>query len=64
MNQTYLSAREVSRELQIAESTAYAIIREWNSELSEMGYFTKAGRIPKAYFAKKCYGYQEQGNCR
>ncbi|HWT76869.1 MAG TPA: hypothetical protein VN258_19385 [Mobilitalea sp.] len=64
MNQTYLSAKEVSRELQIAESTAYAIIRDWNTELKKMGYFTKAGRIPKSYFAKKCYGYQEQNNCK
>ena len=45
--------------LGIAESTAYAVIREWNKELKSEGYFTKAGSIPRAYFEKKCYGFAE-----
>lgn len=53
----YLSAKQVAEQLGIAESTAYAVIRKWNAELREKGYFTKAGWIPKAYFAEKCYGY-------
>lgn len=59
MNQTYVSAKEVAEYLAIGKSTAYAIIKEWNGELEERGYFTKAGHIPKAYFETKCYGYQD-----
>ena len=59
MENRYLSAKEVAKLLGIAESTAYAVIRGWNRELKEMGYFTKAGYVPRAYFEKKCYGYDE-----
>lgn len=52
-----MNVKEVAKALQIAESTAYAVIRGWNKELEEMGYFTKAGSIPTAFFKKKCYGY-------
>lgn len=59
MTNRYLSAKEVAELLGIAESTAYAVIREWNKELKSEGYFTKAGSIPRAYFKKKCYGFAE-----
>lgn len=59
MTNCYLSAKEVAGLLDIAESTAYAVIREWNKELKEQGYFTKAGSVPRAYFEKKCYGFSE-----
>ena len=59
MKNRYLSAKEVATLLGIAESTAYAVIREWNKELKKAGYFTKAGSIPRAYFEKKCYGFGE-----
>ena len=59
MTKRYLSAKEVAELLGIAESTAYAVIRGWNKELKALGYFTKAGSVPRAYFEKKCYGYGE-----
>lgn len=45
MTNRYLSAKEVAGLLGIAESTAYAVIREWNKELKSEGYFTKASSI-------------------
>lgn len=60
MEQMYMSAKQVGEQLGIAESTAYAQIRRWNTELRRKGYFTKAGWIPKAYFAEKCYGYKDK----
>lgn len=57
MTNRYLSAKEVAGLLGIAESAAYAVIREWNKELKSEGYFTKAGSIPREYFEKKCYGF-------
>lgn len=59
MTNRYLSAKEVAGLLDIAESTAYDLIHEWNKELKEQGYFTKAGSVPRAYFEKKCYGFSE-----
>ena len=62
IGQRYMNVKEVAKALQIAESTAYAVIRGWNKELEKMGYFTKAGSIPTAFFKKKCYGFDsEQG---
>ncbi len=60
MAQKFLTAKEVATQLHVAESTAYVIIRRWNKELEEMGYFVKAGSVPEAYFAKKCYGYTNE----
>ena len=31
-------------------------------ELAAQGYITMAGRIPKAFWAKKMYGYEIAGN--
>lgn len=41
MTNRYLSAKEVAGLLGIAESTAYAVIREWNKELKSEGYFNQ-----------------------
>lgn len=60
MKQRYLNAKEVAKQLQIAESTACAVIRGWNKELQEMGYFTKASSVPTAFFKKKCYGFESE----
>ena len=60
MTNRHLSAKEVAELLGIAESTAYAVIREWNKELKSEGYFTKAGSVPRAYFEKKCYGFAKR----
>ena len=35
-----------------------AIWQAMNKELSAQGYITMAGRIPKAFWAKKMYGYE------
>ena len=55
MTNRYLSAKEVAGLLDIAESTAYAVIRKWNKELKEQGYFTKAGsvRLRKARYPER-----------
>lgn len=61
MNQIFMDVKEVSEKLGVSRSKAYNTIREWNDELKAMGYFTKAGSVPRAFFEKKCYGYEEQG---
>ena len=38
--------------------TAYKLVKSMNEELASQGYITMAGRIPRAYWAKKMYGYE------
>lgn len=53
-----MSAEEVAKELECSKSHAYKIVKRMNKELAAEGYITMAGRIPKAYWAKKMYGYE------
>lgn len=60
MNQIFMDVKEVSEKLGVSKSKAYNTIREWNDELKSMGYFTKSGSVPRAFFEKKCYKNEEQ----
>lgn len=53
-----MSIEEVAKELECSKSHAYKIVKRMNKELAAEGYITMAGRIPKAYWAKKMYGYE------
>lgn len=53
MNQIFMDVKEVSEKLGVSRSKAYNTIREWNGELKSMGYFTKSGNVPRAFFEKK-----------
>lgn len=54
-----MTAKDVAAELNCSKGYAYKVIHRLNSELEQNGYLVIAGKIPKAYFAKKFYGYQE-----
>lgn len=56
--QYMMNAADVAKELNCSKSHAYKLVKELNKELAEQGYITMAGRIPKAYWAKKMYGYE------
>ena len=53
-----MSVEEVAKELEWSKAHAYKIVKRMNKELAAEGYITMAGRIPKAYWAKKMYGYE------
>lgn len=53
-----MSADDVARELNCSKSHAYKLLKELNKELAAQGYITMAGKIPKAYWAKRMYGYE------
>lgn len=57
-NQYMMCVEDVANELQCSKSHAYKIVKMMNKELAEQGYITMAGRIPKAYWKKKMYGYE------
>ena len=48
----------IARELNCSKSHAYKLVRRMNAELAQQGYLTMAGKIPRAYWAKKMYGYE------
>lgn len=51
----FVGAKEVSRMLDISESTAYRIIKKLNTELKSIGKITLAGKISRRYFEEKVY---------
>lgn len=58
-NKLYYDASELSNLLGVSLGQSYKIIRNLNKELTELGYITIAGRIPKAYFKTKYFGFEE-----
>ena len=38
---------------------AYKLLRKLNKELADQGYVTVAGKIPRAFWEKKFYGYSQ-----
>ena len=52
-----MSVNDVAKELDCSKSHAYKLVKSLNQELAVQGYITIAGRIPRAYWAKKMYGY-------
>lgn len=53
-----MNADDVARELNCSKSHAHKLVRRMNAELAQQGYLTMAGKIPRAYWAKKMYGYE------
>ena len=53
---------DVAKELDCSKSYAYKLVKAMNKELAEQGYITMAGRIPRAYWAKKMFGYELAAN--
>lgn len=56
MSRQIMNVKDVAAVLEVSESKSYAIIRALNKELSDKGYITIQGKIPKAYFEEKLYG--------
>jgi hypothetical protein len=59
MEKLYLTASDLSEMIGISMGHAYKLIRGCNEELRKDGYLVVAGKVPKKFFAKKYYGYEE-----
>lgn len=58
MNGRYMmDVEDVVDTLGVSKGHAYKIIRELNKELEEKGYIVVSGKIPRAYWDRKFYGY-------
>ncbi len=55
-----IGVEEVSEELGVSKGHAYKVIRELNDELSRKGFIVVAGKIPRAYWETKFYGYNSE----
>ena len=59
MNKNYMvTAQDIVDMLGVSKGHAYKIIRQLNKELEDNGYIVVSGKIPRAYWDKKFYGYQ------
>ncbi|MBR3374574.1 MAG: hypothetical protein IKR02_03730 [Firmicutes bacterium] len=57
---SYLNVNDVIEILGVSKSKAYKVIHEMNSKLSEKGYLTVAGKVPRSYFEEQWYGSREE----
>lgn len=62
IKEAFIDAGEISQMLGIGMTKAYAIIKEYNTELEAKGYFTMRGKCPRKYFEQKIYGYEDYYN--
>lgn len=53
-----MCAQDVANEIGVSKAHAYKLIRQLNEELEASGYLTVSGKIPRAFWEKKFYGYQ------
>ena len=53
-----MTADEVAAELGISKGHAYKMIRQMNEELEKSGFIVVAGKVPRAFWEKKFFGYQ------
>ena len=59
MNKNYMvTAQDIVDMLGVSKGHAYIIIRQLNRELEDSGYIVVSGKILRAYWDKKFYGYQ------
>ena len=55
-----MTAYDVAEVLGISLGQAYKTIRELNPELRASGYYTVQGKVPKAYWKEKFYGFSKK----
>ena len=56
MNNQFIRADEVAKELAVSKPFAYKLIKRLNDELKEKGYVTIAGRVNRQYVEERLYG--------
>ncbi len=56
MENRFIRADDVARELDVSKPYAYKLIRKLNEELKAKGFVTIAGRVNRQYFYERLYG--------
>lgn len=52
-----ITAQEVADEMDVSLGYAYKILRQLNKELANEGYITVSGKVLRAFWEKKFFGY-------
>lgn len=60
MENTFIRAEDVAKELDISKAHAYKIIRLLNEELEKKGFLTIPGRVSREYFFERFYGIRKK----
>ncbi len=60
MENTFIRAEDVAKELDISKAHAYKIIRLLNEELEKKGFLTIPGRVSREYFFERFYGIRKE----
>ena len=55
MDNTFIRAEDVAKELDISKAYAYKVIRRLNEELETKGFLTISGRISQDYFFERLH---------
>ena len=53
-----MTAEDGAAELGISKGHAYKVIRQLNKELENSGFIVVAGKVPRAFWEKRFYGYE------
>ena len=56
MENKFIRADDVARELDVSKPYAYKLIRQINEQLKAKGFVTIAGRVNRQYFYERLYG--------
>ncbi len=62
MENKFIKADEVAKELEVSKPYAYKIIRQLNEELNTKGFITISGRVNRQYFNERLYGVRKEEN--
>ena len=63
MKQNYMmTVQDVAEVLGVSIGQAYKTIRQLNKELEENGYYTVQGKVPKAFWEQKFFGFKQNRN--
>lgn len=54
-----MTADDVANELGVSKGHAYKVIRTLNEELRKNGFVVVTGKVPRAFWKKKFYGYDK-----
>lgn len=52
-----MTAEDVANEIGVSKGHAYKLIRTLNKELEASGFVVVAGKVPRAFWEKKFYGF-------
>ena len=62
MDNRFIRAEEVAKELDVSKPYAYKLIRQLNEELKSKGFITISERVNRQYFNERFYGTGKEVN--